>query len=157
MISDVCGYLHNYFYLHDEEGKIKGFHGLIMISNGRLLSPSEFVNSLVTGSYIRIIGSRLNDGVWKHGAGDLADEMFTGYVLQMGPPAAFVKLCESIEKSAANAPVSGVASESYSNYSYTMVRNKKGVVASWPEIYSTQLSAYRKMYEEEVGELATAL
>lgn len=111
------------------------------------------------GSYVRIIGSTLNDGVYKikdnlitlEGS---SNEEFVGAICFLAVPLDFIELAEDIKDyntALADKPTFGLLkSESFAGYSYTLASGKNGQVASWKEVFSTRLDNFRKMFEERV-------
>lgn len=99
------------------------------------------------GQYIRIMGSLLNDGVFKiqtaetdgtltFKAGELKDEEFTGYIVGLAVPPEFVKIAEKVKAWNHH----GVASESIPNYSVTFAAK------SGAEAYAAELARYKKPF-----------
>lgn len=121
-------------------------HGVFTIKDGSISLPF-----LVSGQYFRIVGSVLNDGVYKYGAGSLTDETFDGTVWALAVPAAFISLVEDVEEwrnkyeSAANSPFQ---SESFAGYSYTMkseIAAQGGSANGWHGAFSARLNKWRKL------------
>ena len=142
MIEQICAFIHNFFVA----AKIRG---TFTISGGSLIVPG-----LVIGQYYRINGSRLNDGVYQYGIGQLTDETFTGEIWDMRPPKSFLTLCTEIAAGVTkygdtiNGPYQ---SESFGGYSYSL---KSGTTASgqpdntassWQGVFKSQLNQYRKL------------
>ena len=102
------------------------------------------------GQYYRIVGSALNDGVYKHGTDDtdLVDEEFFGAVWAMRVPRDFVALCEEIQAwdaqngEALSGPYS---SESFGGYSYSKATGSDGGAYTWRDQFRTRLNAYRRL------------
>lgn len=131
----------NYFYKFKEEGNF-------LISDNTICTRGAYCR----GQYIRIIGSVLNDGIYKiarvedntiHLDEDLSDEMFTGVIVGLGVPKAFIELCEAIKKYDEENKPSDYTSESFTGYSYTKALNKDGSVKTGKDIYAKELKAYR--------------
>ena len=85
MIGEICAEIKNYFTYEDDK-----HIGDWVISDGQISPVVNFPTE-----YIRIIGSRLNDGV--HKVSDLVqnplhDEEFHGAIWVMSPPADFITL-----------------------------------------------------------------
>ena len=149
MIEQICAFIHNFFVAE----KISG---TFTITGGVLTVPE-----LVNGQYFRIIGSRLNDGVYLYPATAeqgkppiLADETFNGEIWDMRPPRSFITLVGEIEAwvgkygDAVNGPYQ---SESFGGYSYSL---KSGNTASgttdsnagsWQGVFKTRLNQWRKI------------
>lgn len=95
------------------------------------------------GQYIRIMGSLLNDGVYKIEAivGDtietvetLINESFYGYIVGLAVPSQFITLAAKVEAYSH----AGVSSENIPNYSVSYLA-QDGVTA-----YKMELTPYRK-------------
>lgn len=142
MIGQICAEVKNYFVQRDVD-----IHaGNYTISNG-VLSPIPFVQ---VGQYYRIVGSALNDGVYKRGTDDqhLSDEEFFGTVWSMRVPKDFVALCAEIKSwQTANAEaLSGpYQSESFGGYSYSKGSSANGGAWTWQDQFRNKLNAYRKL------------
>lgn len=103
------------------------------------------------GQYIRIMDSLLNDGVYKIKTvaesgtlildGELVDEVFTGYVVGLAVPPAFVALSEKISQYDAKAGKhAGLSSESIPNYSVSYdTANKDGAA-----YYASEVAQFKK-------------
>lgn len=143
-MTEVCGYLNNYFW----ESKIQS---TFTISDGTLEIPA-----LKEGQYFRIIGSTFNDGVHKYPIATskkLTDETFKGEIWAMAVPQAVTALTSEIE--AWNELYGGVGSEamspfnseSFSGYSYSKSGGSAtgGSTAGWQDVYAGRLAPYRKL------------
>lgn len=142
MIGQVCAECKNYF-IQDSD-----IHTSNYIVQSGTISPVPF---LKVGQYYRIIGSALNDGVYKHGTDDLslADEEFFGSVWAMRVPAEFVALVDDIQTwDAANASaLSGpYASESFGGYSYSKATSEGGGAWTWRDQFKSRLNAFRRLF-----------
>lgn len=142
MIGQICAEVKNYFVQPDVD-----IHaGNYTIENG-VLSPIPFVR---VGQYYRIIGSALNDGVYKRGTDDqhLLNEEFFGTVWSMRVPKDFVALCKEISdwQTANAAALSGpYQSESFAGYSYSKGSSASGGAWTWKDQFKNKLNAYRKL------------
>ena len=147
MIGEICAELKNYF-TYDADKHIGDF----TISNSAI-SPSFDLPT----DYIRIVGSRLNDGVHKkkNGSFQLVDESFHGGIWVMSPPADFLALVAEIE--AWQAKYGGVSSEnmspfqseSFGGYSYSKssggsASSSGSSVPTWQSTYASRLNMYRR-------------
>ena len=150
MLGEICAEIKNYF-AYEEDRHI----GDWTISNG-VLAPSLDLPT----DYIRIIGSRLNDGV--HKVSDLSksplhDESFHGAVWVMSPPADFLALATEIKSwqdqygGASSTNMSPYASESFAGYSYSKgsggSSNGSSSVPTWQSAYASRLNRYRRIRE----------
>lgn len=142
MIGQICAEVKNYFVQPDVD-----IHaGNYTIENG-VISPIPFVR---VGQYYRIIGSALNDGVYKRGTDDqhLLNEEFFGTVWSMRVPKDFVALCKEISdwQTANAAALSGpYQSESFAGYSYSKGSSASGGAWTWKDQFKNKLNAYRKL------------
>lgn len=143
MLTELCAELKNYF-LRDIDEDIH--YGKYAISGGSIDLPF-----LVVGQYFRIVGSVLNDGVYRYPADGLADEEFTGAVWSMAVPPSVIDLAADIEawnEKNAEALASPYTSESFGGYSYTKATTG-GVGTSgaftWRDQFAGRLSKYRRM------------
>lgn len=142
MIELACAECKNYFI---QDGDIHTSN--YIIQNGSI-SPVSFLKD---GQYYRILGSVLNDGVYKHGTDDtnLADEEFFGAVWAMRVPPAFVALVDEIEAwQTANADtLSGpYQSESFGGYSYSKGTSSSGGAWTWRDQFGSRLNAFRRLF-----------
>lgn len=106
------------------------------------------------GQYIRIMDSLFNDGVYKVKTfsedggnivieGTLQDEVFSGYIVGLAVPPAFVELNETIKKYDEKVKKhAGVTSESIPNYSVSYdTANKDGAA-----YYAAEVARFRKPF-----------
>ena len=132
-IASVMRHCRNYF----ERGY---FDGEITIQNGAFTSLA-----LADGRYIAISGSAYNDGVYKIGTDTMTDEVFTGRVWLLSPPADFVALAEEIRAwDEKNAP-SVYTAENFGEYSYSRAGDGAGGVATWQSVFSARMRNYQKL------------
>lgn len=153
MLTEVCQYLRNWFTRAQ-------CYGEFTISNGQLQTQYDdgmsFLNvPLINGQYFRIIGSVLNDGVYKYPATGLKDEVFSGAVWTMGVPPAVLAIDKEIDEwsakynTADSAMLSPFQSESFGGYSYTKGgggSSESGSSApSWASVFGARLAPWRKI------------
>ena len=142
MIGEVCAECKNYFIQKDVDIHVSNY----TVTNHQI-GPVPFLKN---GQYYRIVGSALNDGVYKHGTDDLQlqDEEFYGAVWAMRVPKEFVALCQEIEAwvtanaSALSGPYS---SESFGGYSYSKATSANGGAYTWRDQFKGKLNAYRRL------------
>lgn len=151
MLSEVCDFVHNYF-----EHEIH--HGTFSIVNGNI----DLTGLVKNGQRFRILGSALNDGIYTYydesalyndddnALADLMDETFTGAIVAMAIPKAFLKIVNEItEWQNKNSQVveSPYTSESWGGYSYTKATGSgsSGGVLSWRDVFKQKLNAYRRI------------
>ena len=146
MITEICAEVRNYFSLPKDR-----HIGKFSIVNGSITPPISFPTD-----YIRIVGSRKNDGVHKISAHDLVDEgTFKGAVWIMSPPKAFLDLVKEISDWQAkyggvdSTAMSPYNSESFGGYSYSKSGGSRSggesVVSDWKNAFSGRLNIYRRM------------
>lgn len=145
-LFEVCKYLKNWF-----DRNQKKHIGVIKISGGEL----ENTYDLKSGQYYRIVGSVLNDGIYKHPFNTLNDEVFDGAIWEMAIPQAFLSLCDDIEAwknkyaAADSTALSPFNSESFGGYSYSKssgandtAKDKSG---TWQGVFGARLAPWRKI------------
>lgn len=149
MLGEICASIKNYFTYRDD----------IHIGDWSITSGAISPALVIPTDYIRIVGSRLNDGVHKRnkqGGFDLTDEDFHGGIWIMSPPADFIALAEEIaawqDKNGAidSAAMSPFNSESFGGYSYSKSGgNASGGSSSgganWQSAFASRLNIYRRI------------
>ena len=146
MLTEIFQYLRNWF----EKTK---YFGEFVISGNTISYSDGSSLPLIEGQYFRIVGSLLNDGVYKHGDADLQDEDFEGSVWSMAVPPAVVQIITDISNwvdANAEAISSPYQSESFGGYSYTKAYSGSssgsgGVPVSWQTQFAVRLSPWRKI------------
>lgn len=114
--------------------------GTFEITDGGLSLP------LAEGQYFRIIGSRLNDGIYQHPFDLLLDETFDGVVWGLRLPPTFIEDCEKIKAWVSkNSDSSGIQSESFGGYSYTKRNSRTGGAWTWRDEFAGELKRWRKV------------
>lgn len=148
MLAEICGFLRNWF----EREK---YVGTFTIANGNIVTDIPFIN----GQYIRILGSLLNDGVYKYGATieGLRDETFTGAVWSLAIPKEIETLANDIKEwttknsGVDSAAMSPFQSESFGGYSYEKAQtyasdtSAKYGAGDWKNVFASRLSQWRKI------------
>lgn len=149
MLSEICAEIKNYFTYENDR-----YVGDFKIEGGVVAPRIDFPTD-----YIRIVGSRLNNGVHKVSEMRLQDETFHGAIWVMSPPADFLALVSEIESwqeangKADSANMSPFQSESFGGYSYskssTNSNSQAGVssVPTWQSQYASRLKIYRRIRE----------
>lgn len=142
MIGEVCAECKNYFIQKDVDIHVSNY----TVTNHQI-GPVPFLKN---GQYYRIVGSALNDGVYKHGTDDLQlqDEEFYGAVWAMRVPKEFVALCTEIKAwvtANASALSSPYNSESFGGYSYSKSSGADGGAYTWRDQFKSRLNAWRRM------------
>lgn len=152
MLSQVCGYIRNYFCY-------KKYFGTFTIKDGIITSnTTTFYPALQEGQYIRIIGSIFNDGIYQYkasGIEGLTNETFqNGAIWGLAIPKDFLNLVAEIsawnEKNgqATSPAMSPFVSESFDGYSYSKggaSTSNKQIVITWQDAFSSKLSQWRKI------------
>jgi len=135
VIDEILAYLRNYFVVGDNPGTYT-------IENGTITLPF-----LISGQYFQIIGSVLNDGVYKYpvAASTLKDETFTGTVRALAVPPSVIALAAEIETFVTKDKPSPYTSESFGGYSYSRAKNASGNNADWQDVFGGRLRKWRKM------------
>ena len=152
MLTEVLAYLRNWF----EHAK---FFGTFKIEDGTL--QTQYSTGIAfdafapkTGQYIRIIGSALNDGVYRWPTPMLSDEEFDGAVWLLAVPPVIVSIADDIrawqEKngSADSSAMSPFQSESFGGYSYSKGNansNSGSTVITWQDAFKGRLAPWRKI------------
>ena len=142
MLDELCADIRNYF-VQSENDKHAGTY---TINGGTFSPPLDFLKA---GQYFRVVGSALNDGVYKNdGCGVLTDEEFEGSIWAMSVPPAVVALADRIKEytdSDAAKPTPFV-SESFDGYSYSKGQNAAGAANnSWQAVFADELRKWRRI------------
>ena len=91
MLDELCADIRNYF-VQSENDKHAGTY---TINGGTFSPPLDFLKA---GQYFRVVGSTLNDGVYRFdGCGVFLDETFNGSIWAMSVPPAFIALADRIK------------------------------------------------------------
>lgn len=141
MLTEICAEIRNYF-LTESSGSIHS--GEFVIANGGIM-PLDFLKD---GQYFRIVGSSLNDGVYKYGDDlKLTDEIFVGAVWAMNVPPAFIALAGEIKKfcESDSGKDSPYTSESFGGYSYSKATDANGAPLTWQSVFAKRLNKYRRI------------
>ena len=142
MLDELCAEIRNYFVQSESDKHA----GTSTINGGTFSPPLDFLKA---GQYFRVVGSALNDGVYKNdGCGVLTDEEFEGAVWAMSVPPAVVALADRIKAytdSDAAKPTPFV-SESFGGYSYSKGQNAAGAANnSWQAVFADELRKWRRI------------
>lgn len=132
MLYEICRTLRNYF-------DYKRMIGEFEIKDGIL----PFSINIDKGQYIRIIGSKYNDGIFKYGEDELKDEAFSGAIWLLTFPREFLETVSEIEtfQTSNKDKLSPYTSESFGGYSYS----KASADVSWKTVFASRLNAWRKL------------
>lgn len=146
-IFAVCSYLRNFFDKNQPH-----FYGNVTITNGALSQTY----GLKVGQYFRLVGSSLNDGVYKYPVTTLTDEEFNGAIIGMAIPNAVLQIMKGIEDwdatygAADSMAMSPFTSESIPNvYSYSKgvggADTSKDMSGTAIGVYAAKLAPWRKI------------
>lgn len=145
MLNEICEHLHNWFDTRNGifiDRTVDTF----TISDG-VISP--FPSSLIGGQYIRIVGSLLNDGIYKLPAdfiiNELEDETFDGAIFGLAIPKDLVTLDSEITAYVAANPATAYTSESFGGWSGTRATSANGAALSWQTVFGARLNRWRKI------------
>lgn len=119
--------------------RVESINGKFNIENGTISLPAK------EGQYVRILGSILNDGVYKYPVSDLKDEEFEGTVLLLAIPQDFLNLVADIQAYVDTTPRNDLQAESFGGYSYSKMTTANGVKADWTDVFRQRLNAWRKI------------
>lgn len=136
MLDEILAEIRNYFVVGVHSGDYK-------VIGGRL-SPLDFLQN---GQYFRIVGSVMNDGVYRYPYSGLTDETFSGEIWALAVPPTLIALVADIEEyeKKAKETVSPYTSESFGGYSYTKATDSNGSPLSWEKVFARRLNKWRKI------------
>ena len=142
MLDELCAELRNYFVQSESDKHYNKY----TVNGGIFTPPLDF---LKPGQYYRVVGSALNDGVYKNdGCGVLTDETFDGSIWAMSVPPAVVALADRIKEymDSDAAKPSPFVSESFGGYSYSKGQNAAGAANnSWQAVFADELRKWRRI------------
>jgi hypothetical protein len=136
MLDEILAEIRNYFTVSVHSGDFE-------VIGGRL-SPLDFLQN---GQYFRIVGSVMNDGVYRYPYSGLTDETFSGEIWALAVPPTLIALAADIEEyeKKAKETVSPYSSESFGGYSYTKATDSSGAPISWEKAFAKRLNKWRKI------------
>lgn len=136
MLDEILAEIRNYFV-------VKVHNGDFEVIGGRL-SPLDFLQN---GQYFRVVGSVMNDGVYRYPYSGLTDETFSGEIWALAVPPTLIALAADIEEyeKKAKETVSPFTSESFGGYSYTKATDSNGSPLSWEKVFAKRLNKWRKI------------
>lgn len=136
MLDEILAEIRNYFVVKVHSGDFE-------VIGGRL-SPLDFLQN---GQYFRIVGSVMNDGVYRYPCSTLTDETFGGEIWALAVPPTLIALAAEIEEyeKKAKETVSPYTSESFGGYSYTKATDSNGSPLSWEKVFARRLNKWRKI------------
>ena len=136
MLDEILAEIRNYFVVSVHSGDFKVIGGK--------LSPLDFLQN---GQYFRVVGSVMNDGVYRYPCSTLTDETFSGEIWALAVPPTLLALVADIEEyeKKAKETVSPYTSESFGGYSYTKATDSNGSPLSWEKVFAKRLNKWRKI------------
>lgn len=136
MLDEILAEIRNYFVVKVHSGNYE-------VIGGRL-SPLDFLQN---GQYFRIVGSVMNDGVYRYPYSGLTDETFSGEIWALAVPPTLIALVADIEEyeKKAKETASPYTSESFGGYSYTKATDSNGSPMSWEKVFARRLNKWRKI------------
>lgn len=146
MLNDICLELNNFFDRYQPKiiGKITIDHWHV--------TNEDFTALIKNGQYFRIVGSVLNDGVYRYDEFlQLHDEVFVGAIWLMAVPADFLALVDDVKEwqtkngGADSVAMSPFASESFGGYSYSKSTGGASSVPTWQTTFASRLNKYRRV------------
>lgn len=147
MLGEICAYIHNYFEEDPVTGRRDIYPGTYTIENGSITLPF-----MLPGQYFRVMGSELNDGIYRYQIDLLTDETFSGVIWKMRPPAEFLQIVNDIkdwvDKYGEIMRNPYQSEEVIGVYRYTKMTSGKvsgDFIATWQNVYKTQLNKWRKL------------
>ena len=162
--------VNNFFEITAEEGEFTLSDGVIKLEDNYLLN--QFI--AVTGSKLNN-GIYLIAEITLEGDGDIkyfytlesangieddniSDETFTGIIYGLAVPKDFIALVGEISKTVnppaeeglnfGPTPGTGIVSERFGSYNYTLATDKNGMPATWQDLFRNKLNKFRKMFNE---------
>lgn len=136
MLSDLLGTINNWF----EDEKIIGD---FVITDGTLK-----IDDAVEGQYVRICGSKFNDGVYIYPLESLTDETFSGAVWLLKVPKEVLELNDDIDTwkiKNQKQLESPYQSESFGGYSYTLKSGSDSEGYNWQSQFRNEIKRWRKL------------
>lgn len=136
MLDEILAEIRNYFVVSVHSGDFE-------VIGGRL-SPLDFLQN---GQYFRIVGSVMNDGVYRYPYSGLTDETFSGEIWALAVPPTLIAIAADIEEyeKKAKETVSPYNSESFGGYSYTKATDSNGSPLTWEKVFAKRLNKWRKI------------
>lgn len=162
MLTEICGYLKNWFTRKADGTNYPVFHGSFKVSNGVITWQGGALLPMVEGQYYRIVGGVLNNGgvFLFHSAppsGEASrecprDEEFEGEVWSMAVPPDVIDLAKEIAAwnelngKADSTALSPYNSESFGGYSYSKGGTRSGGAGvAWSDVFGSRLTRYKKL------------
>lgn len=146
MLTEICGYLNNYFI-------DKAYIGAVSVQDGAVSCDGSEI-SMNEGQYFTLVREKYVLGVYQYGA-EIPDKSFDGAVWVMDIPDAVLGLAKDIADwmakygSVDSEAMSPFNSESFGGYSYSKtsgnVSNDQNNGISWQNTFGSRLAIYRRL------------
>lgn len=157
MLNEVLEYLNNYFYKYTLGVANYTFTKDVTFTTNTL-TASDFSDTFVAGEYIKIEGTRLNDGVYKISAVDATTITVDGTLdiaieseaevettlTKCYIPKDLISLIAEIKTYNTNT-TDGIVSERQGERSVTYGTSSSGGSTGWQNAFASRLSKYRKL------------
>lgn len=157
MIAQIMAYCKNHFWRNRER------NNFTIVTDG---IEGTFSNTYLVGQYVHIVGSYINDGVYKITAvssskltldatllAEDTDDLITLYGCAV--PADFLTIVSDIETwVSSNGGKDGIASESIDSYSISFGTAADGSTGNnWKSAFSGRLGPYKQVFEtyDDIG------
>jgi len=132
---------------------VDGEHGEYNIDTGEITLQNDYIS----GEWVAIVGSKLNDGVYMVKVGDRShiltdgesnvtvthDESFEGSVYRLRLPRLLISVCKDIQS---YNPSDIVSERVDGDYSVTFATGKNGKPLTWQEKFSGELDQWRNQF-----------
>ena len=150
MLTELCGYLKNWF-------EVDKLYGDFVVDEGTITYADGTELPLQSGQHFRIVDSIFNDGVYSYdedGLKELSEESFEGSVWCLAIPKDVLALADEIAawrqkyEGADSAALSPFNSESFGGYSYSKSGGNTADGSngsSWQSVFGNRLIRYRKI------------
>lgn len=141
MLEQILDHIHNYFIKDVYKGEYE------------IVANAIDLPFLIPGQYFKIVGSVLNDGLYKYPTDELQDETFEGEIWALAIPVAVINLADDvaawIEKYGEQA-ASPYQSESFGGYSYSKKSgnnqsSNQSASFDWQDVFRSRLNHWRKI------------
>ena len=145
MLTEICGYLNNYFDVERHTGLIKIQDGIIYCSDKEV--------AMDEGQYFALLRKNFVLGVYVFGTDELDDKEFEGSVWILDIPQSFLSITAEIQAwqtkygGSDNAAMSPFNSESFGGYTYSKGSSASSTsnAVTWQDMYKSRLSKYKKV------------
>lgn len=145
MLTEICGYLNNYFDVERRTGLIKIQDEVIYCDNKEV--------SMEEGQYFALLRKNFVLGVYIYGTDELDDKEFSGAIWMLDIPQDFLSIASEIEAwqtkygGSDNAAMSPFNSESFGGYNYSKGSSASSTsnAVTWQDMYRSRLAKYKKV------------